>query len=1062
MPEPARGTLEAERRQLTVMFCDLVGSTDLSGKLDPEDLREVVRAYQETAAEVIEPYEGYIAQYLGDGLLIYFGFPVAHEDDAQRAAHVGLGIVEAITTTLNPRLEGEKGVQLAVRIGIHTGAVVVGEMGGGNRHENLATGGTVNIAARLEGLASPNTVVISSVTERLLRGAFTLEDMGHHELKGVTEPMQIFHVLDPMEAHEDDQHTLSGIHFLVGRDEEMGLLLRRWEQSKEGLGQVVLLSGTAGIGKSSLVEMLRAHVRDEELPRIALRCSSHHRNSALYPVITHVEHFLHFERDDAPITKLDKLEQGLQTYSRPLREVVPLFAGLLSVPLAGRYSDLTLTSQQQQQQTLDALVAWMLEEAERQPILVAWEDLHWADPTTLEMLGLILEQTPTVPMLHVLTFRPEFSPPWPTRSHMIPITLNRLERPQVRALIMHLTGGKMMPAEVVEHIVVKTDGVPLYVEELTKMLLESGLLREEAEQYVLTGPLLTVAIPDTLQDSLMARLDQLNTAKEVAQLGAVLGREFPYDLLQAISSQDEATLQTGLAQLVEAELLYQRGRPPRARYIFKHALIQDAAYASLLKTTCQQVHHKIAQILEQRFPETAESEPELLAHHYTEAGLTEQAVSHCYKAGQRATERSAHMETINHLSKGLALLKTLPETPERTQQELDLQIALGPALMVIQGYGAPEVERTYARAQAFSQPGEESPQGLRALRGLWAFHQVRGETHTAQELSERLLRLSQSQRFPFLSLEAHRALGTTLFLQGALDQAQEVLQRGIFLYDPRQRRDPTFFYEDTGMVCLALVSLTLWLRGYPEQALQKVHEARIQAQELPHPYNVVYAQHTTAGLHALCGETAEVLERAEAAITLAYKHRMPIFTAGGAILRGWALAKQGQVEGDMGQMREGLATHWAIGAELYRPLYLAMLAEAYWNTGRADEGLRLLAERPDLVNKQGKSFYEAELYRLKGELLQSADCGVQDAELTPETCFQQALELATQQQAKSLELRAATSLARLWQQQDRRQDAYDLLAPVYEWFTEGFDTADLKDTKALMDELSTEATPPTA
>jgi len=529
--EPARSTPEAERRQLTVMFCDLADSTRLSQQLDAEDLREVVRAYQATAAEVIHHYEGHIAQYLGDGLLVYVGWPVAHEDDALRGVHAGLGIVAAITTSLNPRLQREQGVQLAVRVGLHTGPVVVGEMGGGGRHEHLATGDTVNIAARLEGLAAPNTVVISHVTARLVRQAVGLEDLGRHALKGVAEPMQVFRVCGPLEEHADEPVT-AGVPFLVGRDEELGLLRRRWAQAKERLGQVVLLSGTAGLGKSALTEVLRAQVRDEGLPRIAFRCSAYHQHSALYPVITHVERVLDVQREDTPATKLDKLERGLRPYRLPLDEVVPLFAALLSVPLEGRYPAPTLTPQKQKQQTLDALVAWMFEEAERQPVLVAWEDLHWADPSTLEMLGLVLEQTPTVPMLHVLTYRPEFAPPWPTRSHLTPITLTRLERPQVEALITHLAGGKALPAEVVQHIVAKTDGVPLYVEELTKMLLQSALLREDAEHYTLTGPLRSVAIPDTLQDALMARLDQLQ--------GALLLQQAVPDAAQAAACFQQA------------------------------------------------------------------------------------------------------------------------------------------------------------------------------------------------------------------------------------------------------------------------------------------------------------------------------------------------------------------------------------------------------------------------------------------------------------------------------------------------------------------------------------------
>jgi class 3 adenylate cyclase len=561
---PIRPPPEAERRQLTVLFCDLVGSTQLSGQLDPEDLRAVVRAYQEAAAEVIQHYAGHIAQYLGDGLLVYFGYPTAHEDDARRAVHTGLGIVQAIAA-LNTSLTAQYGVQLAVRLGIHTGPVVVGVMGGGGRHEHLALGETPNIAARLQAIAPANAVVISAVTTRLVQGTFALEDLGTHTLHGGVEPMAVSRVHGLLATpSRDEEFFTAGAPFLVGREEESGLLRRHWDQSKAGLGQVVFISGEAGIGKSALVEGLRAQVRVEGLPRIAFRCSPYHVNSALYPVITHIERLLEFVPDDPPATRLAKLEAGLRPYGLPLVEVVPLLAALLSVPLpAERYTPLTGTPQHQKQQTLDTLAAWLEAEAERQPVLVAWEDLHWADPTTLEYLGLLVEQAPTVRMLHVLTYRPEFSPPWPHRSHITPLVLNRLERPQVEALITQRARGKPLPTEVVQYIVVKTDGVPLYVEELTKMLLASALLREEADQYVLTGPLRAVAIPDTLQAALMARLDQLNRAKEVAQLGAVLGREFAYELLAAIASQDEDTLQAGLAQLVEAELLYQRGRLPR-------------------------------------------------------------------------------------------------------------------------------------------------------------------------------------------------------------------------------------------------------------------------------------------------------------------------------------------------------------------------------------------------------------------------------------------------------------------------------------------------------------------
>jgi predicted ATPase/class 3 adenylate cyclase len=1048
--ELSRSAPEAERRQLTVMFCDLAESTQLSQQLDPEDLREVIRAYQQTSAEVIHHFDGTIAQHLGDGLLIYFGWPVAHEDDARRALHAGLDLVDAITTSLNPRLEREHGVQLTVRLGIHTGPVVVGEMGGDGRHENLATGDTVNIAARLEGLAVPNTVVISQVTARLVRGMFALEDLGRHTLKGVAEPMLVFGVRGPREAHEDES-VATGLPFLVGRDEELGLLVRRWEQAKERLGQVVLVSGTAGIGKSRLVATLRAQVRQEGLPCIAFRCSSYHHNSALYPVITHVERLLGFERDDTPATKLDKLERGLRPYSLPRDEVVPLVAALLSVPLDDRYPALTLSPQQQKQQTLDALVAWMLEEAERQPVLVVWEDLHWADPSTLEMLGLVLEQTPTVPMLHVLTSRPEFAPPWPTRSHMTPITLTRLERPQVEALIMHLASGKTLPAEVVAHIVAKTDGVPLYVEELTKMLLGSDLLWEEAEHYVLTGPLVSVAIPDTLQDSLMARLDQMHTAKEIAQRGAVLGREFAYAMLQAIATQDEATVQAGLAQLVAAELLYQRGRPPRARYRFKHALIQDAAYASLLRSTRQQVHEHVAHLLETRFPELVETQPELVAHHYTEGGCPDQAIVYWQRAGEQALQRSANQEAIGHLTTGLALVAVLPDTPARIQQELDMQMTLGPALMAVKGQAAPEVEQTYTRARELCWQMAGAPQLFPVLWGLWRFYYNRAAIPTAHELGEQLLTLAQGQQDASLLLAAHQALGNTWYQIGENTRACTHLEQGIDLEDIEQQRALAVRYGLSPTVhCLGIATRVLWALGYPDQALQRGHEACALAQELAHPPSIALALYLDVNLHLHIRQVDMVHEQTHALITLATEQGFAHWKGVGMFLQGWTLVAQDQREEGLVQMRQGMTEVLTMGAELYKPPFLIPLAEAYGTMGQVEEGLQTLAEARTVLEATGQRFYEAELYRLKGALrLQQADPDVPQAE----ACFQQALAIARRQEAKSWELRAATSLARLWQSQGKRQEAHDLLGPVYGWFTEGFDTADLVDAKVLLDEL---------
>ena len=554
---------DAERRQLTVLFCDLVDSTVLASQLDPEDLREVVWAYQDTCARVITRYDGYIAQYLGDGLLVYFGYPQAHEDDAQRAGRAGLGILEALGL-LNTHLEHARGMRLAVRMGIHTGPVVIGEMGGGGRQEQLALGETPNLAARLQGLAAPNAVVVSAATLGLLQGFFTCQALGAHALKGVEQPLQVYQLLAESGAQTRlDAAVPRGLTPLVGREQEVGLLLERWAQSTEGRGQVVLLSGEAGIGKSRLVEVLRARVGREQATWLTFRCSPYHTNSALYPVIAHLHQVLQWHQEETPAAQLEKLESVLRAVRLPLAEAVPLMAALLSVPLLERYPPLPWSPQQQKQKTQEALVAWLVVQAERQPVLAVWEDLHWADPSTLELLSLLLDQTPTASLCNLLTCRPEFHPPWPLRSHSTQLTLSRFTRTQVEAMVWRLTGGKALPTEVMQQVVTKTDGVPLFVEELTKMVLESGLLREREDLYDLLGPLPSLAIPVTLQDALMARLDRLGAAKEVAQRSAVLGREFAYDVLQAVAPLDEATLQHGLAQLVDAELVYRRGVPRR-------------------------------------------------------------------------------------------------------------------------------------------------------------------------------------------------------------------------------------------------------------------------------------------------------------------------------------------------------------------------------------------------------------------------------------------------------------------------------------------------------------------
>jgi class 3 adenylate cyclase/predicted ATPase/energy-coupling factor transporter ATP-binding protein EcfA2 len=1052
-PPAVAHTVEAEHRQVTVLFCDLVDSTALAQQLGAEAYRTVILAYQEAAIAAAQLWAGYVAQYLGDGLMLYFGWPQAHEDAALRAVHASLAIIEAMEPLNTTHLVPQYGVHVAVRCGLHTGLAVIGQVGSGGRREQLALGDTPNIAARIQGLAAPNTVVLSATTAHLVQSTFALDDLGTHQLKGVAEPMAVFRVRGLSTVLDGDEATVPDrVPFLVGRDEEVGLLRRRWVQSTASQGQVVLLSGEAGIGKTALAQTLHTYVGHEGGTRITFRCSPYHTHSALYPVIDYLQRLLRLERNEPAEARLAKLEQALYPSRQPLAEVVPLLAALLAVPLPEeRYPAMTLSPQQQRQQTQDVLVAWLFEAAEHQPVLAIYEDLHWADPSTLEWLGMVLEQAPTVPMLHMLTFRPDFAPPWLMRSHMTPMTLNRLEHPQVEALITHLAGGKALPAEVVEHIVAKTDGVPLFVEELTKTILESELLRADTDHYVLTGSLAAVPIPTTLQDSLMARLDRLPGSKELAQLGAVLGREFPYELLRALAPLDEATLQTRLAQLGAAELLYQRGRPPRARYIFKHALIQDTAYQSLLTSRRQQVHQQVAELLVEQFPETVETQPELVAQHYTGAGCTEQAIAYWQRAGQQALQRSADIEAIQHLTKGLELLATLPETPTRAQQELDLQLALGPALMATKGMGTPEVEQTYARARALCQQVGETPQLFPTLLGLWRFYHNRGVLQTARELGEQLLRLAQHTAAPTHLLEAHCALGQTLFILGEYTTARMHLEQGIAYIDPMGQR-ALALHEGValGVPCLSYAALTLWCLGFPTQALRRSQEALTLAQELTHPYSLVVAQHNVAWLSQRRREARVVQAQADALLPLATAQGFPQWAGFGTFWQGWALAMQGQGDVSLAQMHQGMAALLATGQTVAWPYCLVLLAEAAGHVGQVEEGLRLLAEALAAIQEREQSDLLVETYRLQGELLLR--------QATPDTpqaeaCFQQALTIARQQQAKSWELRAAMSLCRLWQCQGQRAEAYELLAPIYGWFTEGFDTADLKEAKALLDAL---------
>jgi class 3 adenylate cyclase/predicted ATPase len=1046
-PKPVPRT-DAERRQLTIMCCDLVRSSELAVRLDPEDLRQVIGAYHTCIKEIIARYQGTIARYMGDGVLAYFGYPQAHEDDAEQATRAGLALVEAVAG-----VQTDIGTELHVRVGIATGTVVVGDLIGEDAaREEAVVGETPNLAARLQAQAEPDTVLIAGTTRSLLGELFEYRMLGKVPVKGSGDPVPVWQVTGTS-AVDSRFEALHGTNLtpLVGREPEIALLLERWERAKEGDGQVVLLSGEPGIGKSRIVQELRGRLSDELYTRVSHYCSPYHTSSPLYPVIALLERAAGFDRTDTADAKLDKLEALLAPSATDVQEATRLLAAVLAIPADHRYPPLALTPQRQKQRTLELLVEQLAGLAGQRPVLAVYEDAHWIDPSTFELLGLVIQRVQRLPALVLITFRPEFVPPWTSHAHVTRLSLSRLTRRHGSDIALRVTGGRVLPAEVLEQIVSRTDGVPLFIEELTKAVVESGLLQDAGGRLELTGPLPPRAIPTTLYDSLMARLDRFAPVKEVAQIGAVFGREFSYQLLAAVIDIPAAQLDQALGQLVASELVFQRGTPPEAMYSFKHALVQDTAYQSLLRSKRHQLHAKIARMMEERFPEIAEARPELLAHHFTEAGLASQAIVYRQRAGERDLERSAYAEAISQLKQGLELLEALPDRPDRVRQELSLRLALGSALTATRGYADPEVGDAYLQARELCRElGEAPPQLFPALHGLYRFYHVRGQLQAAREPGEQLLKMAVSVQDSGLFVEAHRALGVPLFWLGDVTRALENLEQGARLYRAQKHRShATMFGTDPGVVCLSYGALALWHVGHPEQAYNRSCEALALARNLSHHHSLALALVFAAWLHQFRREPQAAREHAEAAIAICSEQGFPLFMSMGTILRGWALGQEGRGEEGVAQMRRGLADLRATGAGLWQPTFLSLIAEADGRIGQARRGLEVLGEAMAIVDRNDERFYEAELHRLKGELLLSTPADPSGAE----RCFRIALEIAGRQRAKSLELRAACSLARLCAREGRRSEAHDLVAPIYGSFSEGFGMPDHQEAKALLDQL---------
>ena len=1053
----------AERRQVTVMFADMVGSTALSARMDPEDLREVISAYQKCVAETVRRFGGFVAKYMGDGVLVYFGYPRAHEDDAERAVRAGLELVAAVSGLKTP-------TALQTRVGIATGLVVVGDLiGSGASQEQAIVGETPNLAARLQGVAEPNSVVIAESTRKLVGDLFELGDLGTKELKGIAGLVRAWSVLRPasVESRFDAFHA-TGLTELVGRDEELELLLRRWSKARSSEGQVVLLSGEAGIGKSRLTAALLERLASEPYTRLRYFCSPQHTDSAFYPIISQMERAAGLAHDDTTQAKLDKLDAVLAQTSTPIQNAA-LFAEMLSLPNDGRYPPLDLAPEERRQKTQEALTAQLVGLTRQRPALMIIEDAHWVDPTSLEVFGRTVDQIKTLPALLIVTFRPDFDAPWAGRSHVTSLALNRLGEREAAAIIARIVGNKDLPADVTAEIVERTDGIPLFVEEMTKAVLEAES-EGEARKTTAAVPSSALAVPASLHASLMARLDRLGPAKELAQIGATIGREFSHALLAAVARKPETELASALERLVATGLVFQQGVPPYATYLFKHALVQDAAYGTLLREPRRGLHARIAETLELEFVDISEAQPELLARHCTEAGLIEKAVGLWGKAGRRSLERSALVEAIAQLTRALDQIAALPATPALRREQIKLQAALITPLIHVKGYAAPETKTVIERArllieqaQARGEPPEDPLILFSALYGFLTMNVVAFNGDVLRRLAAEFLALAEKQETIPLSptaptvpfgalLVAHRVVGICLLFLGDFLKGLPHFERAIELYDPAEHRPlATLFGTDTRAHSLCYRSWAFWFLGYPNAAVLDARHAVHGAREMGLAGTLMNTLALTSLTHVFCGDCTTATAQLDELAGLAEKKGSLYWKAFATWLQGWLLALIGNASEAVGILTSGVAAWRSTGATLFAPMQLSYLATTYAKLGQFDDARRSINEASTAMEASKEKWFEAEANRLAGEV---ALIPPEHDAAKAQAYFERALAVARQQQAKSWELRAAMSLARLWRDQGKVQEARELLAPVYGWFTEGFETRDLKKAKALLEEFA--------
>jgi predicted ATPase/class 3 adenylate cyclase len=1045
---------ESERRHLTVLFCDIVGSTALAVELDAEQLSGVIRRFQKDCTGIIVHNSGYVARFVGDGLLAYFGYPHAHEDDAENAARAGLHLVAKVNQLLLP-----SGEPLQLRVAIATGLVVVETIEGSAR-EKAVLGETPNLAARLQTLAPSNSVVVAESTRKLLGEDFVCEPLGSFVVKGLPEPVIASRVIGErvLESRFEAKRGKRLTQF-IGRQNELQQLLDLWSQAKRGSGQVALLCGEPGIGKSRITIAFFDQLKDDQHITIRHQCSSHHIRSPFYPVIRYLTNAAGFEQNDSPEAKLDKLETVLSPGRSKIPSAMGLFASLLSIPDAGRYPTLDLTPKQRKDLTISALNQQLAAIAASQPVLMVFEDVHWIDPTTLELIGSTIGSIQKVPVLLVITYRPEFFPPWLDQSHVRTLRLERLGRVQVEAIIADITGGKELPAEVLDQIVSKTDGVPLFVEELTKTVLESGLFKISGGRYVAQHSMPAVAVPTTLHDSLMARLDRLAPVKEIAQIGSVIGREFSYRLLSAVAPIAGPELESALMQLGGADLIHSRGQPPEATYSFKHALVQDTAYSSLMPGKRRQFHGRIATALKEQFSETVETQPELMAHHLEQAGMIEPAIEYIRIAGQRAIERSANAEAIGHLKHGLELLHLIPVSGRRDRLALALEVTLGQAMIAARGYAATETEETLLRARALLDESTEPSQKFAVLYGLWACYYVGGKVDIQHRTASEFLEEAERHGGDAELCLARRLVGTTCISMGQFDAAREHLELARALYDPEQHASLRYQYgQDIGATALCYLSWALWHLGYVDQACKVADEAVKHAETLAHPFTLAYTiAHARGMMDVFRRSPNEARAYAGQVVSICTELGFPFWTAGGRILDGWAATCEGDdARTGLETLRAGLAAWRNTGARLWLPMFIAIEAEAHSKVGHRGAALRAIEEAVSTATETGERWAMAEVLRIKARVLRAAPRAKADE---VESLLTDSMKIARRQQARCWELRAACDLAQHWQEQGRESEASKLLRSIYDQFTEGFDTTDLVNARAIMDGLKPRSKP---